>query len=141
MLQYSAILSCVSKMPAGETVSGRNSRMSGTPGPTLVSAEGALSVLSFSELFPLNKGFPSGTTPTQQKSLKSTDEPRTHLEKNCSQINRVNPLCMKELCFKSAFISPICLFKSNKVSLGTQLTQLVIQYCPVIGLQNSSHNT
>ena len=42
MLWYSVILSCVSKMPAAETVSGRDSRVSGTPGPTLVSAEGAM---------------------------------------------------------------------------------------------------
>ena len=29
--------------------------------------------------------------------------------------------------------------KSNKVNLGTQLTQLTIQYCIVIGLQYFSH--
>ena len=84
-----------------------------------------MSLLNFSELFPLNKWFPNETTPTQQKSVKSTDEPRAYLEENCSQINTVNPLRMKELCFKSAFISPI-VCKSNKVSLGTQLTKLAI---------------
>ena len=41
------------------------------------------------------------------------------------KINRVSPLHTNEFCSKSAFISPVC-YKSNKVSLGTQITQLAI---------------
>ena len=40
---------------------------------------------------------------------------------------------MNEFYFDSTFVSSIC--KSNRVSLGTQLSQLAIQYCNVIGLK------
>ena len=46
-------------------------------------------------------------------------------------VNIVSLLQMNKFCFKSAFISPICLYMSSEVSLGTQLTQLSIQYCIV----------
>ena len=39
-------------------------------------------------------------------------------------LNTVSPLHMNEFSSESAFVSPIC--KSNKVSLGTQLTQSTI---------------
>lgn len=41
--------------------------------------------------------------------------------------NTVSPLRMNQFHSKSTFVGPVC--KYNKVSLGTQLTQLVIHHC------------
>ena len=46
-------------------------------------------------------------------------------------VNTLSLLQMNKFCSKSAFVSPICLYKSSEVSLGTQLTQLAIQHCTV----------
>ena len=45
----------------------------------------------------------------------------------------LSPQHMNEFHFEGALVSPTC-SKSNKVSLGTQLTQSAIEYCPVTGL-------
>ena len=44
--------------------------------------------------------------------------------------NTASPLQVNEFCTKTTFISPVC-SKSKKISLGTQLIQLAIEYCTV----------